>query len=308
MHISIQSDGSLDHFLNYLKVIEFQLNTKKGQLEIDISQFDFSDISTIFLISIHLLELESRYVGRLTGKYGTRAVSNYYLGHFGVLKKIPPTFRHNTPPTLRIEYADRVFLYSNSVDSLRGNESRLACRVADLLIVDSNDRQEAIKVEMAGAAITEALANVCNWAYEGVNTPPSGRKWWMMGAIDPEKTRLRVRVYDMGEGIPDHVKRMRLVEDAVTEMLDVNSMSSDADILGAAFEMGTNRLPSMMGRRRGLLEMRNLPGVFNEGVFSVYSGQGHYRSKSKYGMSHIDVKEETSLNLNGTLIGWELIK
>jgi len=309
MLVSLDRPKTIMVLRKYIAQIDDYLaSNHSSKYTFDFRQFEFDGLTTFFLVSIWLEELVKKYEGKLFGVYGNSNAQNYFLSKFGVLNKYPPKLIQQTPEAI-FERGDEIFMYSSLVGGgPSGVESRLACKIADLFKAEFSTHANTRLIELTSAAITEALANVCNWAYQTGQWHPLKKRWWLMGAINADKTRLRIKVLDQGESLPIHFTRNRLTDATTRTLLNVDEDMSDADAIATAFELGANRQAEMQGRRRGLIEMRELIKEFTEGTFFVYSGNGHYRCHTKSGITLRSKKIENALQFNGTLIGWELIK
>lgn len=153
-------------------------------------------------------------------------------------------------------------------------------------------------------AITEAITNVSQWAYNGFeqSVPEVIRgRWWFLASYNLERRRFSILVFDHGQGIPTTLRRIGW--EKLAKFLP-NEMFTDADAIEAAFKIPRSATGEQH-RGKGLPEMRALLEKFSRGSMRVVSGRGEYIYDCGDGSI---AKKTYRHDIGGTLIAWEIFE
>ncbi len=178
-------------------------------------------------------------------------------------------------------------------------------RLKKALLEGIHGKEGDASTRLYGSMI-EAMTNVGHHAYpEGVENPYpflNGR-WWMVGAIDPEKM-LTAIFYDQGVGIPATAPinyKGSLLESAI-KML--SQRQKDSEIIHSVITKGQTRTKEK-NRGKGLRDMANLIDIIGENSsFRILSGHGDYTYFPASTGEPIYKNNKNSLC--GTLIEWKI--
>ena len=152
------------------------------------------------------------------------------------------------------------------------------------------------------AAVTEAMINVVQHAYESDNQRSSQLpNWWLSASYNKQDGCITIMIYDQGAGIPKTLPRK------FGERIREYVIDDDAHMIQAAHEL--SRTASGLDYRGHGLE-RDVRGYFKdldcEGHYRVISLKGEYLYKrDAEGEISEDLKNHKSA-LYGTLIEWKL--
>lgn len=156
-------------------------------------------------------------------------------------------------------------------------------------------------------AVSEALTNVSNWAYENLSRK-GPKRWWVAATLAPLTKSLTVVVYDQGVTIPKSLDRRDWFQDMVTKVRTLWGTSeadgawTDSQWIAAALEYRRSR-SRLDHRGKGLPQMVDILDHCPDGSLRIVSGAG-----SCYLEKGAEVVEEAPLRnpIMGTLIEWKL--
>lgn len=158
------------------------------------------------------------------------------------------------------------------------------------------------------SALTEAAYNCLKHAYPaGCNFrfPPLGKYWWATGSWSPERSEVRIIVYDQGVGIAETLPRWNhweKIRKQLTKKAKIAGqlLGEHSNMIEAALEVSRTSLTS--GHGQGLTDVLAPVEELKGGRVRVLSGRGQV--SYSYG-SHIEKKEHCQ-HLGGTLIEWTI--
>lgn len=154
-------------------------------------------------------------------------------------------------------------------------------------------------------AVTEALLNIVDHAYEYPRTDLCPEKrWWICGMADRARKHCYFVVYDLGVGIPATVPTSRVDGvRAAFNLLEEEARKEDYRLIKAAVDAPRSRTGTA-GRGRGLPEMRRLIDRVGDGMLWITSGRGNYLYE--LGASPQNGGRPIDGSLRGTLVVWRL--
>ncbi len=201
----------------------------------------------------------------------------------------------NKPQPEQTEDAERYIKIrsANRVDMERAMRSLLTEVDSIVTFVKSNPH-------MVGA-ISEAITNVRQWAYNGMTAEPPTEirdRWWFLASYNIELRRFSILVYDHGQGIPATLRKLGW--EKLKAFLS-DELFNDADAIEAAFRVPRSATGES-NRGKGLKEMRNLLEKFARGSLRVISGKGEYT----YDCNGDIGKRLYNYDIGGTLVAWEI--
>lgn len=169
------------------------------------------------------------------------------------------------------------------------------------------------------AGVSEAMTNCVHHAYEGLDIPESGRKWWMFSREDDSTGRLQVVFCDLGIGIPRSLYRNSEkvaqgwwdnLKTWLAKQVEDGKAADDALKIKAAIEIGTTRT-KLQHRGKGLKQMVSILDEMGRGeaFVEIISGNGRYTRRSK-GEKAVEKAMPLSQNrdtaIRGTMIHWSI--
>lgn len=179
-------------------------------------------------------------------------------------------------------------------DTLQPDQAQIDLRLEELLF-------------WINTAVSEALTNVSNWAYEKVSRK-GPQLWWVAATLSPLTKSLTVVVYDQGVTIPKSLNRREWYQDMVAKVralwgtCEADGAWTDSQWIAAALEYRRSR-SRLDHRGKGLPQMVDILEHCPAGSLRIVSGAG-----SCYLEKGAKVVEEAPLRnpIMGTLIEWKL--
>lgn len=200
-------------------------------------------------------------------------------------------------------------LSGSSGDQLAAAGKALEDLLSDTL--SSNRAGFDIKLEellfWINTAVSEALTNVSNWAYNDLSRG-GPQRWWVAATLAPLTNNLTVVVYDQGLTIPKSLGSRIWYHDMVTKIsalwrgIGKGDDWDESQWIAAALEYRRSR-SRLDHRGKGLPQMVDILDHCPDGSLRIVSGAG-----SCYIAKGCEVVEEAQLRnpIRGTLIEWKL--
>lgn len=164
---------------------------------------------------------------------------------------------------------------------------------------------EKIKKHLLFEGISEAITNVCQHAYEGVND--ERRKfWWLSASYDDLSRELRITFYDKGIGIPKTLpahKKFEIIRQLFHAWTDSRKVKAAMEIGRTASGLSErgkglqNLIEFAKAHTRGSLRVTSLRGSYEEFYESMSDGQRPPQISRK----------DHRCSIGGTLIEWSVI-
>ena len=179
---------------------------------------------------------------------------------------------------------------------------------ADNLVQTVRDRLPTSLGSPMYDGLVEAMTNSAQHAYlrprrDGLKTLGSG-EWWMFAKEQDEQ--VAVVFCDLGIGIPNSLP-LTHEPGAVRELVArlgraSGALYTDADLVGAAVEMGRSRV-RQSHRGKGLRDIVDVIDAAHNGMLSIFSNSGCYTYRVRDGVSSRDYRNYRH-SILGTLIQW----
>lgn len=155
------------------------------------------------------------------------------------------------------------------------------------------------------SAVTEAMTNVRQHAYDSDNLHSTAPQfWWLSASFNKAKGELRIMIYDQGVGI--HQTLPRTSGEYLRTRFPDAIFGDHARLIEAAHELPRSRTEE---RHRGRGFQRDIRGYIasldkGQGIYTIMSGKGKYTVES--GADGQTSRRSFSSALKGTFIQWRI--
>ena len=151
------------------------------------------------------------------------------------------------------------------------------------------------------SAVTEAMTNVVHHAYPKSRT--SVNHWWVSAAFDLNQRRVRLLIYDQGIGIPETLPRTHAKY--LQRFATLNLLDDHGKLIQQAHKL--NRSSVNKDRGFGLSDIkRYIEELDYAGIYRVKSLKGEYIVEMSKRRNMTEKNRNSSKQLNGTLIEWDI--
>ena len=174
-------------------------------------------------------------------------------------------------------------------------EADVIANFRDLIVSAFDGLDSKAKRRMQGA-INEALLNAFNHAFSReADFKTQGKRAWLCGYVNPEKSEVAFMIFDQGAGIPRTLTptKMERLMSAIPKL----DLTSDGSKIDAATQLG--RTATMQdGRGKGFKSMKAFVEACEDADLQVFSNHGRY----KFDKSGSQVFDDAEISLGGTLV------
>ncbi|MGZ9809950.1 ATP-binding protein [Pseudoroseicyclus sp. H15] len=228
------------------------------------------------------------------------------VGH-GPAERVQEVYRKKDAPSYKVSK----ILSAQNADGLE-EASAVVAELLEFLSFDEEGAEDLLTE--INTAVGEAMINVAKHAYPEWYTDGRAevclKQWWMSARADKENNTLTIVIYDQGATIPGTLPRRDWYKEAVTAVMkslvgefDYESAPRMVDHEYINYSMKRGKTQTGASERGlGLPQMQELIDLCEDGTLSIISRKGLY----KYGKDVGAFKRPLSLDLEGTLIEWEI--
>lgn len=279
-----------DEIINFLKLIRQLCNGDYKWIKIDFTTIKhLSPLSALLLTSeIHRWQLTRGALYVIDEERWDPVVKQllYEMGFFTLVKTVnPPLVAARTKSDISfLQFRSDTQSLGAEAGELRREMEALTGPVASKFLLQEG--------------LTEAMTNVCHWAYND-KVPIKYKRWWMSASYHKEENRMIVMFFDQGVGIPTTLPRSGIWE----HVKKILASNDDIHLIQAAMQYGRTATKKE-NRGKGLKDIQAFILESPRGVLKVLSGFGEYQINHRG-------QEKTithSVRLDGTLIAWEIYR